>query len=28
VDSLVDFVVARIMDQLGAEQDLMPPYEV
>ena len=28
VESLVDFVVARIMDQLGAEQDLMPPYEV
>jgi len=28
VDSLIDFVVARIMDQLGVEQDLMPPYEV
>ncbi len=28
VESLVDFVVARIMDQLGVEQDLMPPYDV
>ena len=27
VESLVDFVVARIMDQLGVDQDLMPPYE-
>ena len=27
VESLVDFVVARVIDQLGAEQDLMPPYE-
>lgn len=27
-ESLVDFVVARIMDQLGIEQDLMPPYDV
>jgi len=28
VEALVDFVVARILDQLGVEQDLMPPYEV
>mgnify|MGYP002630760867 CR=1 FL=1 len=27
VESLVDFVVARIMDHLGVDQDLMPPYE-
>ena len=27
VEKLVDFVVARILDQLGVEQDLMPPYE-
>ena len=27
VENLVDFVVARIMDQLGVDQDLMPPYE-
>ena len=27
VESLVDFVVARIMDQLGVDQDLMPPYD-
>ena len=28
VESLVDFVVARIIDQLGGEHDLMPPYKV
>ena len=28
VETLVDFVVARILDQLGVEQNLMPPYEV
>ena len=28
VEALVDFVVARILDQLGVEQNLMPPYEV
>ena len=28
VESLVDFVVARIMDHLDVEQDLMPPYQV
>ena len=27
VESLVDFVVARIMDQMGVDQDLMPPYD-
>ena len=27
VENLVDFVVARIMDHLGVDQDLMPPYE-
>ena len=27
VESLIDFVVARIMDQLGVDQDLMPPYD-
>ena len=27
VETLVDFVVARILDQLGVEQNLMPPYE-
>jgi len=26
VDDLVDFVVARILDQLDMDQDLMPPY--
>lgn len=26
VGDLVDFVVARILDQLGVEQDIMPPY--
>ena len=28
VENLVDFVVARIIDQLGGEHDLMPPYKV
>ena len=28
VEGLVDFVVARIIDQLGGDQDLMPPYKV
>ncbi|MEK9630056.1 MAG: UbiX family flavin prenyltransferase [Nitrospinota bacterium] len=28
VESLVDFVVARIMDHLDVEQDLIPPYQV
>lgn len=27
VESLVDFVVARILKQLGVEQDLVPPYQ-
>ncbi|CAI2718591.1 UbiX family flavin prenyltransferase [Nitrospina watsonii] len=27
VDDLVDFVVARILDQLDVEQDVMPPYQ-
>ncbi len=27
VESLVDFVVARILDQLGLNQDLIKPYE-
>ncbi|MZH14460.1 MAG: UbiX family flavin prenyltransferase [Nitrospinae bacterium] len=27
VEALVDFVVARILDHLGVEQDLMPPYD-
>jgi len=27
LESLVDFVVARILDQLGMEQDLLNPYE-
>ncbi len=27
MDELVDFVVARILNQLGMEQDLLPPYE-
>lgn len=27
MDDLVDFMVARIMDQIGVAQDLMPPYE-
>ncbi len=27
VEDLVDFVVARILDQLGMDQDLMPPYQ-
>jgi 4-hydroxy-3-polyprenylbenzoate decarboxylase len=26
-DSLIDFVVARILDQLGMEQTLLKPYE-
>ena len=26
-DDLVDFVVARILDQLGVDQDLMAPYQ-
>lgn len=26
-DSLVDFVVARILDQLGVDQDLLKPYK-
>ena len=28
VEGLVDFVVARIIDQLGGEHNLMPPYKV
>ena len=28
VEGLVDFVVARIIDQLGGKHDLMPPYKV
>lgn len=27
MDDLVDFMVARIMDQIGMAQDLMPPYK-
>lgn len=27
VDDLVDFVVSRILDHLGVEQELLPPYE-
>ncbi len=27
VENLVDFVVARILDHLGMDQELMPPYE-
>jgi 4-hydroxy-3-polyprenylbenzoate decarboxylase len=27
LESLVDFVVARILDQLGMEQNLLEPYE-
>jgi 4-hydroxy-3-polyprenylbenzoate decarboxylase len=27
VDDLVDFVVSRILDQLGVEHGLLPPYE-
>ena len=26
-EDLVDFVVARILDQLDIDQDLMPPYQ-
>ena len=26
VDDLVDFVVSRILDHLGVEQELLPPY--
>ena len=28
MDDLVDFVVAKILNQLGMEQDLVPPYQV
>lgn len=27
MDDLVDFMVARVMDQIGMAQDLMPPYK-
>jgi 4-hydroxy-3-polyprenylbenzoate decarboxylase len=27
MDDLIDFMVARIMDQIGMEQKLMPPYK-
>jgi len=27
VEGLVDFVVARIIDQLGGKHDLVPPYK-
>jgi len=27
MDDLIDFMVARIMDQIGMAQDLMPPYK-
>jgi len=27
VDDLVDFVVARILNQLGVDQDMVPPYQ-
>jgi 4-hydroxy-3-polyprenylbenzoate decarboxylase len=27
MDDLVDFVVAKILNQLGMEQDLVPPYQ-
>ena len=26
LEDLVDFVVARILDQLGIEQEIMPPW--
>ena len=27
IEDLVDFVVARILKQLGVDQDIIPPYE-